>query len=327
MEISDLLESVDILDYIAQYTEFTEKNGEFWALSPLKEENTPSFSVRRETNSFYDFSSGVGGNVITFIRYYHKCSASAAVEMLKAYAGISDETFTPRKRLAALDVARRYQRKTKNTKDSKTTRLPDDYMDRYEVRPDKLAVWLDEGISAESLEKFQVRYDSFSDRLVYPIRDPAGNIINVSGRTVDPEWKEKKLRKYTYFKPLGILDTIYGFAENRRAIEKSGEIILFEGAKSVMLADSWGISNTGAVLTSHLNPYQMKLLIRLGCRVVFALDKDVSIKDDHNIKKLKQYVRVEYVCDTDDLLTEKMSPVDAGYETWKKLYEGRCLWK
>lgn len=70
MELSELIESVDILDYISQYTDFTEKNGEYWALSPLKDENTPSFSVRKETNSFFDFSSGIGGNVLTFIRYY-----------------------------------------------------------------------------------------------------------------------------------------------------------------------------------------------------------------------------------------------------------------
>lgn len=90
----------------------------------------------------------------------------------------------------------------------------------------------------------------------------------MSGRTVDTQWKEKKLRKYTYFKPLGILDTIYGLAENRDYIALKNEIIIFEGAKSVMLAASWGIYNTAALLTSHVNPYQLKILAKLGCRVV-----------------------------------------------------------
>ncbi len=89
MELSELIESVDILDYISQYTDFTEKNGEYWALSPLKEENTPSFSVRREENAFYDFSSGVGGNVLTFIRHYHKCGYAEAIQKLKEYAGFN----------------------------------------------------------------------------------------------------------------------------------------------------------------------------------------------------------------------------------------------
>ena len=110
-------------------------------------------------------------------------------------------------------------------------------------------------------------------------------------------------------------------------ILQKGEIILFEGCKSVLLADTYGIHNTGAILTSHLNPNQMKLLAALGCRVVFALDKDVCIRDDHNIKRLKQFVNVQYLWDKDNLLGEKDSPVDRGQETWKKLYEGRLSWR
>lgn len=326
MELSELIESIDILDYISQYIEFTEKNGEYWALSPFKEENTPSFSVRRETNTFYDFSSGIGGNVLTFVRYYNRCGYQEAIEILKKYVG-DDGAMVGRKRLAAAEVAKHFAPPKKFPKKGKSTVLPDDYMDRYERRADKLAVWEREGISKASLERFQVRYDSFSDRLVYPIRSPDGKIVNVGGRTLDKAWKEKELRKYTYFMSWGELKTIYGFAENLEYIKKQGEIILFEGCKSVLLADTWGIHNTGAILTSHLNPNQMKLLIKLGCRVVFALDKDVSIRQDHNISRLKQFVNVEYLWDGSGLLDEKDAPVDKGPDVWKKLYEGRLSWR
>lgn len=63
-------------------------------------------------------------------------------------------------------------------------------------------------------------YDSFSDRLVYPIRNPDGKIVNVGGRTLDPAWKEKGLRKYTYFMAWGELKTIYGLAENMEGIRE-----------------------------------------------------------------------------------------------------------
>lgn len=325
MELSELIETVDILDYISQYTEFTEKNGEYWALSPLKDEKTPSFSVRKETNTFYDFSSGVGGNVLTFIRYYDKLGYSEAIEKLKSYVGIKGY-IAPRKRISALDVAKKFAPPKKSTKQSKSTVLPDNYMERYEKRQEKLEVWRQEGISDTSLDKFQVYYDSFSDRIVYPIRNPDGKIINVSGRTLDTNWKEKGLRKYTYFMQWGELNTIYGLAENMESILTKREIILFEGCKSVLLADTWGIHNTGAILTSHLNPNQMKILAKLGCRVVFALDKDVSIRNDYNIRKLKQFVKVEYTWDKDNLLGDKDAPVDKGLEVWKKLYEGRLSW-
>lgn len=326
MELSELIEAVDILEYISQYTEFTEKNGEYWALSPLKDEKTASFSIRKEENTFYDFSSGVGGNVLTFIRYYNKCGYAEAIQMLKDYAGFSGKV-TPHKKLAATEVAKRFAQPKKTQKVSKVSVMPDDYMERYEKRQDKLAVWEQEGISKASLERFQVFYDSFSDRLVYPIRSIDGKIINIGGRTLDERWKEKGLRKYTYFKSWGEMNTIYGVAENMDEIKRKHEVILFEGAKSVMLADTWGIKNAGAILTSHLNPNQMKILAKLGCRVVFALDKDVCVREDHNIKRLKQFVKVEYIWDRANLLDAKDAPVDKGLETWQRLYEGRLSWR
>lgn len=327
MELSDLLESIDILEYISQYCEFEEKNDEYWALSPFKDEKTPSFSVRKDPPVFFDYSSGIGGNLFTFVRYYHNCGAKEAVEILKKYAGCEGESIAPREKMAATLACKKFRKPKHTTKQSRGTILPDCYMERYERRTDKLQVWVDEGISVDSLDKFQVRYDSFSDRLVYPIRNIAGKIVNVGGRTLDKEWKEKNLRKYTYFFGWGTMDAIYGLSENMEDILKKREIILFEGCKSVLLADTWGIHNAGAILTSHLNPHQMKMLAKLGCRVVFALDKEVRIREDHNVQKLKDYVEVEYIWDREDLLDEKDAPVDKGKAVFLKLYENRLRYR
>lgn len=326
MDVGNLLEQIDIVELASQFTSLEEKNGEFWGLSPFKSEKTPSFSVRRETGTFYDFSSGLGGSHVALVQHYFKISKRDAIEWLKQYAGCDGE-LTTTKKLAAVEVAKKFRSRAKQTKQSKAVVLPDDYMGRYVTNLDKLAIWEQEGISFESMERFQVRYDDFSDRLVFPIRNIHGQIINVSGRTVDPKWKDKGLRKYTYFKPLGALETIYGFAENRDEILRKKEIILFEGAKSVMMADTWGIRNCGAVLTSHLSAFQMKFLAKLGVRVVFALDKEVPIREDQNITKLKRYTTVEYIWDRDNLLDEKMAPVDAGREVWERLYETRLSYR
>ena len=327
MELSELIDSVDILEYVSQFTDFEEKGGEYWALSPLKEERTPSFSIRKETNTFYCFSSGKGGNILNFIRYYNRCSFSEAIEILKKYIGC-DGKVQVSKKLAAVEVAKKYKSKKKQLKTTKSTVLPADYMLRYQKSPEKLAVWEAEGISKASLERFQVAYDSFSDRLVYPIKNINGDIVNIGARTLDPDWKQKKLRKYSYlFSWEGGMNTVFGLAENREEILQKKEIILFEGAKSVMIADSWGVKNTGALLTSHLSALQLKILAKLGVRVVFALDKEVTVRDDPNIAKLKRYVTTEYLWDRDNLLDEKDSPVDKGVETFMKLYEGRLRYR
>lgn len=325
MEVSEIVDSVDILEYISQFCELTEQqDGEYWGLSPLKDENTPSFSVNPDIQRFYDFSSGKGGNVLDFICAYYDCEFRKGLEILKKYANISDEGEEHAvTRLLASSVARKFKTRKKQKKESKSIVLANDYMERFDIDETKLAVWEEEGIGTEALGKFQVRYDPFSNRLVFPIRNLNGEIVNVCGRTLDPNFKEKKLRKYTYFKPLGILDTIYGLSDNLDAIKRQKEIILFEGAKSVMLAETWGIHNTGAILTSHLNPYQFQILIKLGVRIVFALDAEIDIRDDVNIMKLRPYAPVEWVCNRHGLLEDKDAPVDKGYDVFQRLYEER----
>lgn len=320
------MQKIDPVEFLSQYTELTEKNGEWWGLSPLADppEKTPSFSVRRESGQFYCFSTGVGGSLITFLMHYHHIPYAKAIEMLQSYAGVDGVSFNRREKLAATEVCQRFSKQKPQKQASGGKPLPDNAMERYEDRPDKLYTWVMEGISEESLQKFQVRYDSFSDRLVYPIRDDKGRIVNVGGRTLDPDFKAKGLRKYTYFYnwPEG-MGVIYGLYENLHEIRRKQEIILFEGAKSVMLADTYGVHNTGAILTSHLNPMQLRLLVKLGVRVVFALDKDVDIFEDHNIKKLKRYANVEYLFDSTDLLGPKDAPVDRGGEVFLILYQSR----
>ena len=110
MEVYEIVESVDILEYISQFCDPVEKeDGEYWCLSPLKDERTPSFSINTEMQKFYDFSSGKGGNVLDFICAYHNCGFLKGLDILKRYAGITDDeqqTSAPR-RLAATTVADR----------------------------------------------------------------------------------------------------------------------------------------------------------------------------------------------------------------------------
>lgn len=327
VELKELIASVDIVDYISQFVELEQRNEEWWGLSPFKDENTPSFSVRQSPPLFYDYSSGIGGNLYTFVKQYNRCSNREAVEIIKQYAGYDGDVPVRQEKMAATLACKRFMPPKPHSKSSKGVILPEDYMLRYEKREDKLAVWEAEGISRASMDKFQVYYDGFSDRLVYPIRDLEGNIVNVGGRALDPEWKEKKMRKYTYFFSWGTMATIYGLFENLTAIKKAKEVILFEGCKSVLIANTWGIENCGALLTSHLSNAQMKILAKLGCRVVFALDKEINVREDKNIQKLRNYVNCEYLWDKDDALSDKDSPVDKGEEVFRTLYAHRIRYR
>lgn len=94
MDLEELINSIDIVEYISQFVDLEEKNGEYWGLSPFSDEKTPSFSVRRENNTFYCFSSGIGGNVFTFTKYYFKCTAKQAIDKLLEYIGADGKACT-----------------------------------------------------------------------------------------------------------------------------------------------------------------------------------------------------------------------------------------
>lgn len=320
MEIKDLVSQIDIVDYVSQYVDLRPQNGEYFGLCPFHNEKTASFSIIPSSSRFYCFGCGASGDVLDFAKAYHHLSTPAAIDHLKKYAGITENGSSPV--CSMLRIAKKFQPQVARTAAPHTI-LSSDIMDRYEDIPEKYTAWIEEGISQEQLERFAVRYDRFSNRLVFPIRTSDGSIFNISGRTLDPDFKSKGLRKYTYFYKMGVLDTLYGLYENREAILKAKEIILFEGAKSVMLASTYGTQNCSAVLTSHLNPFQTKILIGLAVKVVFAFDSDVDPRQDSEIQKLKHFVPCEWVRNRDHLLAPKMAPVDAGATIWQQLYERR----
>ena len=329
VEVSEILSQIDIVEYMSQYLEFEEKGGEHWALSPFKDEHTPSFSVRQDTGIWYDFSSGSGGNLIDFVRRYHKMSVYDAVQHLKQYACIADDVDASGvvTRLEAAKIARKFKSKKKPPKQAACKVFAEDYMSRFDFDWDKLELWANEGIQWEVMRKFGVMYDPFDNRIVYPIRDYAGNIVSICGRTCDPDFKAKKIRKYTYYQSINTVDTLYAFSENREEILSKREIIIFEGAKSVMKAYGWGYRNCVALLTSHLNDNQLRFLIQLGSahgiRMVFALDSDVDITKDENINRLCHYASVEWVRNRSRLLEDKDSPVDKGQTVFERLYAER----
>lgn len=326
MEVADIIEAVDMEAYISQFCELEEKGGELWGLSPFKDENTPSFSVNTDKGFWYDFSAGCGGNLLDFVMKYHNVDLVKAIGILKKYANIKENGESAH-RMLATKIAKKFRSTERPAKVFTGSILDKSFMDRYEFRRDKLQLWADEGITWDTMKKFGVRYDAFDDRIVYPVKNYNGDIISVCGRTCDPDFKAKKLRKYTYFQSLGTIDTLFGFSENKEEIMNKKEIILFEGAKSVMLAYGWGIRNTAAILTSHLGPNQFNFLVKLGnlrgVRIVFALDAEVDITEDANINRLASYARVEWVKNFGGLLDDKDAPVDKGLDVFTRLYEHR----
>ena len=319
MEIEDIIEQADIVEYISQYVDLTEHNGEMWGLSPFQLEKTPSFSVNPEKHVWKDFSSGKGGNIISFIKQYHHCNFNEALRILMKWMDIPDGEVRLKSELARF--MKHYSAKDKGDNQATRKILPESVLNTYQKAP--ITLWNQEGIQQSICEEFEIRIDPYEDAIVIPIRDAEGNLVNLAIRTMDPNYKLLGIPKYIYRYPLGKLDFFYSWHKSLPKIQKCNEVIIVEGAKSVMKLYQYGYPNAVAALTSHITQGQFETLIKQGVDVVFAFDKDASPYKDDLIRQLCRFCKVYFTLDRDGLLEEKDSPVDQGKDVWERLYSQR----
>jgi DNA primase len=75
---------MDLVDYLSSlgYQPAKIRSADYWYLSPLREERTPSFKVNRKLNCWYDHGLGKGGNLMDFGIPYHNCTVSELLQIL-----------------------------------------------------------------------------------------------------------------------------------------------------------------------------------------------------------------------------------------------------
>lgn len=78
------IDLVDYLDYLNFYPQRI-SGRDYYYLSPLRDERTPSFKVNRQKNVWYDHGIGKGGDLIKFGILYHKCSIGELLNLLWNY--------------------------------------------------------------------------------------------------------------------------------------------------------------------------------------------------------------------------------------------------
>lgn len=323
MTLNELINSVSLQDYIGQYTELKWKNGELWGLSPISRHDTdPSLSIRPDENVYCDFSSGSRGNVINFIMDFHHVDFRQAVVLLKEYANVTED-IADSGRLPILKELSRFKPRANQARKSTThTILDERELEQYRV--DDFPWWEGEDIDGSVAMAWGCGYDRYKDAITIPVRDNDGNLINILYRNMNPLRKEIGIPKYIYRNKLGALDFLWGWSQSVDNIMARKEVLLFEGAKSVIKSHLMGHPNAAALMTSHMSDEQMQFLAMQGCDCVLLLDKDQLYPErDEHVRKLKRFCRV-YVCkDTGNLLGEKDAPVDKGYEVFEKILAER----
>lgn len=253
---------------------------------------------------------------------YEGLSFPRAVEKAAALTG------TNMKRLCQSQTVA-YLRSVKRAKQGGRAMTPHRILDASEYtkyKSESIPEWESEGISAKTLELFGVRSDSRQNRIIYPVYDINGNLINIKGRTRIANYKALHIPKYINYFPVGTMDYFQGLNITLPYVMKAGEIIIFESIKSVMKAWDWGYKNCASAEKHSLTDEQVKLVLKLGVDVVLAYDSDISYlsRDVYkSIAQLKNLTNVFIVTDCDGLLggaSAKNAPVDLGLDIWQTLY-------
>lgn len=205
------------------------------------------------------------------------------------------------------------------------------------------AEWLEEGISANTMDKFNIKYSISQNKIIIPHYDINNRLVGIRGRALDPEdiakgkyrpiWVEEKL----YNHPLSL--NLYGLEKTIEQVKRKKEIVLFESEKSVLLMDSYfSDNNSAAVCGSNLNKNQINLLLKNcpGVNIVIAFDKEYQRIDSLEAtqyldkirsigKKYNKYFNFYYIADRQNLLSYKDSPIDKGPEIFEHLLKNKIL--
>ena len=199
---------------------------------------------------------------------------------------------------------------------------------------------IEEGISPQVARQFDIRFDPFRDRIVFPHFDWAhtDKIVGVQGRTTQSAEEMGILgtaKYWNYIKHFRKNANLYGFNNLHGRLDKTKMLIIFEGEKSVLKEYTFsGGQGTSVALGGHsISPRQVEFILAhtpAHCEIVLAFDKDVMAKDTEGeeyirseAKKFVPFKKVSYIFDKYNLLGGKDSPIDKGYKVWKYLLKWR----
>ena len=272
--LQELAERNDIVDVVSSYVRLTKKSGSnLFGLCPFHSEKTPSFSVSPDKQIYHCFGCGKGGSVISFIMEIENLSFPEAVAFLANRAGMhlpeqsDDPGAKKRQRLLALnrDAARFFHAQLKTPAGQPT-------WDSL-VRAMKALGYSEQELFDGGLVRHGRSggvYDTFRNRLMFPVIDVRGNVIGFSGRILgDGEPKYMNSPETIVFSKSHNL-----FALNLAKKSKCGYIILAEGNIDVASLHQAGFDSAVASLGTSLTPEQARLLSRYTSEIVIAYDND-----------------------------------------------------
>lgn len=319
-----------------------ELDGRNKALCPFHKEKTPSFSVKPDEQIFTCFGKcNFTGDVFTFVERKEGVSRLEAIKILADRVGIKIDNTEVKKVNTKFqtyyeinDTVNKYFKNTLLSKEGTEAlkylterNMSKELISEFNIglsSSNKLYSILSKKYKKEDLYDIglikQINgnfYDTFQNRIIFPIIDENNNIVAFSGRKyLSDDLKDDHLPKYLHskeseiFKKSGIL---YNINNADTFIRQSKEIVLTEGFMDTIRMSSIGYKNVVALMGTAFTKEHLDKILKYKCKVILNLDQDeagvtntIKIGDEllkHNIDST--VIVFEDYKDSDEFISKK----------------------
>lgn len=310
--IDEVKSRMDIYDVVSDFVSLKRSGQNYKALSPFTNEKTPSFYVVPSKGIFKDFSSGKGGDAITFVMEHEGLGYLEAIRYLAKKYGveIKEEVQTAEEQASqnerdslyiVMNFAKEYFKNLlRNHEEGRSIGLSyfrergfnDRTLDKFDLGY-SLDEWdhfekhaLQSGFSTEVIEKaglvivkddgHRKRYDRFRGRVIFPVHNLAGKVIAFGARILS---KEKDQPKYINSPETEIYhksNVLYGLYQAKNEIRKHDFCYLVEGYTDVISMHQAGVENVVASSGTALTEEQVRLVRRFTENITVLFDGDAA---------------------------------------------------
>ena len=307
--IDRVFETARVEEVIGEFVQLKKAGSNFKGLSPFTDEKSPSFMVSPVKQIWKDFSTGKGGNAVSFLMEHEHYSYPEAIKFLaKKYNIEIEET-----------VQSDQEKEQMNERESMflVSNFAKEYfhdilMNSTQGKAIGLSYFKERGFSEDTIKKFGLGYcldtwysftnealkkgydikylastgvtivrenkqfDRFKGRVMFPIHSMSGRILGFGGRTLS---SDKKTAKYVNSPESDIYHKskiLYGIYQAKKEIAKQDNCYLVEGYTDVISFYQSGIENVVASSGTALTSDQIRLVHRLTKNITVLFDGDAA---------------------------------------------------
>lgn len=303
---TQVLAAVNILELIGQTVKLKRRGKDYVGLCPFHQEKTPSFHVKPDKQYFICYGCKAAGNAIDFVIKRDRIEFVEAMRLLARQVGIDLPRFGATKqnqgeRQALLDAhsaaAQLFEKLLSHPQQGAAARgyletrgFSDESVKRFRIGfvPDAWDTLLTSDVARKypasvlqqaGLVKSRETggfYDTFRNRIIFPIRDESGRIIAFGGRAMPGSQDPAKYLNSPETPLFSKGRSIYGIDLARQKIVETRTVAVVEGYTDVVMAHQFGATNVVSILGTAMTEQHVATLRRFADRIVLLFDPDTA---------------------------------------------------